>query len=166
MADNWVTARIEIPSGTLQKWEVSKATGKLEWETKNGRPRVVNYLGYPGNYGMIEQTVWKKSAGGDGDPVDILVLGEPLPRDARVSVRIIGMLKVLDRNEGDHKVLAVPKTGPFSTITSLIALKRQYPGVMSIITTWFENYKHPDEVLVYGMLDCDETMRWIELHKN
>ena len=48
-----VNAVVEIPSGTLEKWEVNKASGQVSWEKRNNAGRVVNYLGYPGNYGMI-----------------------------------------------------------------------------------------------------------------
>jgi len=65
-----INAVIEIPSGTVAKWEVEKSNGSLEWEVVNGKNRVVDYLGYPGNYGMIPQTLLPKELGGDGDPLD------------------------------------------------------------------------------------------------
>ena len=59
---------VEIPAGTNAKWEVDKATGGLHWEQKDGRPRVVQYLAYPGNYGMIPSTSLPYEIGGDGEP--------------------------------------------------------------------------------------------------
>ncbi|MCA9215002.1 MAG: ADP-ribosylglycohydrolase family protein, partial [Planctomycetales bacterium] len=41
---------VEIPAGTNAKWEVDKQTGRLEWDIRDGKPRVVKYLPYPGNY--------------------------------------------------------------------------------------------------------------------
>ena len=38
-----------------------------KWEFRDGKPRVVAYLGYPGNYGMIPRTLLPKEHGGDGD---------------------------------------------------------------------------------------------------
>ena len=71
---------IEIPTGTTAKWEVVKPSGELRWEFDQGRPRVVRYLGYPGNYGMIPRTLLPKEEGGDGDPLDVVVLGPAVPR--------------------------------------------------------------------------------------
>lgn len=41
----------------------------MKWEFKKGKPRVVSYLGYPGNYGMIPKTLLSKESAGDGDPL-------------------------------------------------------------------------------------------------
>ena len=40
---------------------------------------------YPHNYGFIPQTLC-----GDGDPLDVLVLGEPLVPGAIVDIRVVG----------------------------------------------------------------------------
>ena len=82
--NGFVNAVVEIPSGTTEKWEVNKASGQVSWEKRNNVGRVVNYLGYPGNYGMIPQTFLNKENGGDGDPLDIVVLGPSLERGAVV----------------------------------------------------------------------------------
>ena len=62
-ADGDVNAVIEIPSGTLDKWELNKSNGRIEWELVNNVPRIINYLGYPGNYGMIPRTLLSKEHG-------------------------------------------------------------------------------------------------------
>ena len=62
--DGTVRAIVEIPTGTSAKWEVSKDDPKaVYWEYKKGKPRVVNYLGYPGNYGAIPGTALPKELG-------------------------------------------------------------------------------------------------------
>ncbi|MBK7989012.1 MAG: inorganic diphosphatase [Comamonadaceae bacterium] len=71
---------IEIPAGTTAKYETNNKTGMLELEQKGGAPRYVQYLGYPVNYGAIPRSVMLKSKGGDGDSVDVLVLGQAVPR--------------------------------------------------------------------------------------
>src|SRR3989344_6149065 len=78
--DNDINVVVEIPSGTVDKWEVDKADGQVKWEMVDNKPRVVDYIGYPGNYGMIPQTILPKKLGGDGDPLDVLVLGPPVER--------------------------------------------------------------------------------------
>ncbi|MDJ0554326.1 MAG: inorganic diphosphatase [Microcoleaceae cyanobacterium MO_207.B10] len=50
--DGTINMVLEIPTGTLAKWEVTKPDGK---------PRVVQYLGYPGNYGMIQNHFYRKN---------------------------------------------------------------------------------------------------------
>ncbi|MEZ9545333.1 MULTISPECIES: ParB-like protein, partial [Vibrio] len=80
-ADGIVNAIVEIPTGTSAKWELSKDNDKqVIWEHKKGAPRVVNYLGYPGNYGSIPRTALPKEFGGDGDPLDVIVLGQSKAR--------------------------------------------------------------------------------------
>ncbi len=77
--DGTVNAVIEIPAGTTAKYETTKDTGMLELEQKNGKPRFVQYLGYPCNYGLIPRSMLPKSKGGDGDPLDVCVLGPTVP---------------------------------------------------------------------------------------
>jgi inorganic pyrophosphatase len=80
---------IEIPTGTTAKWEVEKSTGHLKWEFVDGVPREVSYLGYPGNYGMIPRTLLPKELGGDGDPLDVIVLGPAVKRGTVLKTKII-----------------------------------------------------------------------------
>ncbi|GGB64079.1 inorganic pyrophosphatase [Roseibium aquae] len=144
--DGTVRAIVEIPTGTSAKWEVSKDDPKaVYWEYKNGKPRVVNYLGYPGNYGSIPGTALPKELGGDGDPLDVIVLGQAVPRGEVVDVRVIGVLKMLDGGEQDDKLIAVlAEDSPFSHIESMAQLDAEYPGVSQIVDLWFANYKGPD----------------------
>ncbi|HAA45606.1 MAG: inorganic pyrophosphatase [Halomonas sp. 54_146] len=144
--DGSVRAIIEIPTGTSAKWEVSKDDPKaVYWEYKNGEPRVVNYLGYPGNYGAIPGTALPKEFGGDGDPLDVIVLGQAVPRGEVVDVNVIGVLKMLDGGEQDDKLIAVlTQDSPFAHIESMAQLDSEYPGVSQIIDLWFANYKGPD----------------------
>jgi inorganic pyrophosphatase len=72
-ADGLVNAVVEIPAGECEKWEV-KSDGVMRWDMKDDKPRTVKYLGYPCNYGMVPRTKLGKELGGDGDPLDMLVL--------------------------------------------------------------------------------------------
>lgn len=141
--DGTVKAIVEIPAGTSAKWEISKDDPHaVYWELKKGAPRIVDYLGYPGNYGAIPGTALPKELGGDGDPLDVLVLGQAAPRGEVVDIRVIGALKLLDDGEQDDKLIAVmTKDSPFSEIKSLAELDQNFKGVTEIIATWFANYK-------------------------
>ncbi|MEC6796355.1 inorganic diphosphatase [Photobacterium sp. S4TG1] len=157
-----INAIIEIPTGSNEKWEVSKVDGSIiNWEFKNGQPRIVHYLGYPSNYGTIPNTALPKSLGGDGDPLDVLVLGSAMVQGSVAQVRLIGGLKMLDGGEQDDKLIAVPVTeqSPFKNVYSIKQLQQQYPGVLTIIDTWFSNYKGAGaKVDIQGVLSKQEAL--------
>jgi inorganic pyrophosphatase len=139
--DGTVNVVVEIPAGTNEKWEVAKPSGELKLEQRDGKPRIVKYVGYPGNYGMIPQTILPKEAGGDGDPLDIIAIGRPAKRGEVVRAKIIGVLKLKDRGEADDKLIAVmPKTALYS-VRNIKELNERFPGIASIVETWFSNYK-------------------------
>ncbi|WP_103333278.1 inorganic diphosphatase [Pseudotabrizicola formosa] len=144
--DGTIKAIIEIPAGTSAKWEVSKDDPKaVYWELKDDKPRVINYLGYPANYGSIPGTALPKELGGDGDPLDVIVLGQAVPRGTVADVRVIGVLKMLDGGEQDDKLIAVlAKESPFAHIESMAQLDAEFAGVSQIIDLWFASYKGPD----------------------
>tara|TARA_B100000809_G_scaffold139329_1_gene136951 strand:- start:3413 stop:4096 length:684 start_codon:yes stop_codon:yes gene_type:complete len=145
-----VNVVIEIPSGTTAKWEVEKSTGNLKWEFVNGKPRTIKYLGYPGNYGMIPRTLLPKELGGDGDPLDVIVLGPAVERGSVLKTKIIGMLKLLDRGEQDDKLIAVVEGSPFFKINSLAELDSNFNGTTTILETFFANYKGPEKMEPLG----------------
>jgi inorganic pyrophosphatase len=132
---------IEIPAGTTAKYETNKDSGMLELEQKGGAPRYVQYLGYPVNYGAIPRSVLLKSKGGDGDSVDVLVLGPAVPRGAVVRGRVIGVLSLVDTGELDDKAIVVMENSPFAKVKSVADLDAKFPGVTSILQTWFTSYK-------------------------
>ncbi|MCB0760405.1 MAG: inorganic diphosphatase [Flavobacteriales bacterium] len=149
--DNHVNVVVEIPTGTLEKWEVNKDSGDLNWEIKNGVPRVVEYVGYPGNYGFIPRTLLPNDAGGDGDPLDVIVLGPPVARGTVLKVSIIGMIRMQDRGENDDKLIGVTSGTPFDKVQTLEELDQKFAGVTDILSTWFAHYKGEDKVDVMGV---------------
>ncbi len=157
-----INAVIEIPSGTTAKWEVGKPHGELKWEFEKGKPRVVKYLGYPGNYGMIPRTLLPKELGGDGDPLDVLVLGRALPRGSVVEAKVLGVLKLLDRGEQDDKIIAVAKESPLYKVDSIKELDTRFPGVTTIVETWFLNYKGAGKMESRGFSEANEAMNVIQ----
>ena len=99
-----VTAVIEIPRGSRNKYELDKDTGMMKLD------RVLySAVHYPGDYGFIPRTLFE-----DGDPLDILVrINEPTFPGCLIEVRPIGVLRMLDKGEPDDKILAVPAADPF-----------------------------------------------------
>ena len=160
--DNDINVVIEIPSGTVAKWEVEKEYGQLDIELIDGKPRTVNYLGYPGNYGMIPQTLLPKELGGDGDPLDVIVLGSPVERGSVVKCKLLGVLKLLDRGEQDDKLIAVRENTPLYHINDLEDLNANYKGIADIIQIWFANYKGPGKMKSQGFGDKKEGMEILD----
>ena len=155
-AQGSINAVVEIPTGTLAKWEVDKKNGKIKREFENGRHRIINYLGYPTNYGMIPGTKLPKELGGDGDPLDVLVLGESISRGSVVQVKLIGVMNILDDGERDDKLIAVlTENTVFSNIASIEELDRMFPGSLLILRTWFENYKGGKRISFIGFGEKD-----------
>lgn len=99
-----ITAVVEIPSGSRNKYELDKESGLIRLD------RVLySAVHYPGDYGFIPRTLAE-----DGDPCDVLVLlNEPTFPGCQIDARPIGVLRMLDRGEPDDKILAVPCHDPF-----------------------------------------------------
>lgn len=159
LKDGDINVVVEIPSGTLEKWEVSKTNGKIALEHINNKPRIVNYLSYPCNYGMIPRTLLSKKSGGDNDPLDVMVLGEPIARGSVVKCKLIGVLYLTDRGEQDDKLIAVRADTPFYTLNSLEDLKNNYNGVLEILQLWFTNYKGVGKMEFKGFGDREEAVK-------
>jgi inorganic pyrophosphatase len=154
---------IEIPAGTNEKWEVNKQTGQLEWQKiSEDSMRVVDYLPYPANYGFVPRTHLPKEAGGDGDPVDVLVLGPSVARGTLLKVQLIGIIHMLDQGEGDAKLLAVVANEKILRVESLAELEERYPGILDILSTWLKNYKGKNSVTILGADDKDPALRYLE----
>ncbi len=138
-----VNAVVEIPAGTADKWEVAETGRALAIEREAGRRRRINYLPYPANYGFIPQTRLETEDGGDGDPVDLVLLGPATPCGAVVRARIVGVLRLIDDEERDDKILAVRPGAPLGDVRSIDGLQDRYPGVLEILETWFVHYEGP-----------------------
>lgn len=136
-----VNAVVEVPSGTANKWEVAEDGRVLAIEREAGRLRRINYLPYPSNYGFIPQTRLGAETGGDGDPVDVVLLGPAIPCGAVVQARILGVLRLIDHGEQDDKILAVRPGAPLGDVRGIDGLRDRYPGVLEILETWFVHYE-------------------------
>lgn len=157
-ANGIIQAVIEIPAGSNEKWEVAKDGKSIIWEFKDAKPRVIDYLGYPGNYGFIPRSLLPREKGGDGDPLDIIVLGNALPRGRRANVKLIGVLKIMDTGEQDDKLIAVDSSAPFyPNVNEIDTLKEKYPGILEILRLWFENYKGPGVMEFKGFGSREEA---------
>ena len=145
-----IQAVIEIPAGTNEKWEVNKSSGQIERDSLNGAPRSINYLGYPANYGFVPQTLLSKDLGGDGDPLDAIILGSTKPRGTIVSSKVLGVLQLSDQGEQDDKLILVDVKSPMAAVNSLQELEENHPKILMIIRDWFLNYKGTGVMISHG----------------
>ena len=157
-----VNVVIEIPKNTNEKWEVSKIDGSLEHEFFMGEPRTINYLPYPINYGMIPRTVLPLKLGGDGDPVDAIVLGEALPRGEVVETKVLGLIKMRDMGEVDDKVITVHKKSDYFKFNSIEEIQENNPKILNNIMAWFQNYKGNNLVKIDGIVSNVEAIGLIK----
>tara|TARA_B100000902_G_C26960603_1_gene740325 strand:- start:97 stop:711 length:615 start_codon:yes stop_codon:yes gene_type:complete len=140
--DGTYNAVIEIPAGSSIKYELNKNGDEISEQIENGKIRLINYLPYPFNYGFIPQTVLPSENGGDGDALDVIVLGPRVQKGTILKIKPLGTLISFDNNETDSKVIAVSlnETG-LSNINNIRELEENYIGILDIIKTWIINYK-------------------------
>lgn len=149
-----VTVFIEIVPRDTVKYEVDKETGYLKIDRPQQYSNVVpaNYGFVPGTYcddnvaGLARGNTDIPVRGGDGDPLDILVLSEHhIPRgDIILKARPIGGLCLIDNGEADDKIIAVLKGDKvFEQYRDISDLPK---GIIERFEHYFLTYKSlPDE---------------------
>jgi inorganic pyrophosphatase len=156
---------VEIPAGTNHKIEYRPEEGFLNDTQANGEERIINFLPYPGNYGFIPSTLMEEARGGDGDPLDAMVLSEGVPTGTKLAVKPIAALLLRDQGEIDTKIIAVPVDSSLAVfpVDNFLDFALQHDAARSILELWFLNYKGPNstELLRWE----DEDYAWREVRK-
>jgi inorganic pyrophosphatase len=146
---DWFPVFIEIPKGSNVKYELDKGTGLLIVD------RVLySAVYYPANYGFVPRT-WCD----DGDPLDVLVLGEePVVPQTLMRARAIGVMRMRDDKGQDDKIIAVhiddAEYAPYRDVSELPTHRmRQLPR-------FFLDYKilEGKEVMVDDPLGVDVAL--------
>jgi inorganic pyrophosphatase len=160
-------AVVEIPAGTNRKFEFNKQTHEFETDLRDGKPRIVEFMSYPVNYGFVPSTKMDKDRGGDGDPLDVLILAEHIPTGSVVEVQPIGLLQLKDLGELDHKVLAIP-VDPEKRIISATnwhEFQLEYSAIRHILELFFMYYDGLGTMTVMGWADelaaIAEVKKWL-----
>ena len=144
---------VEIPAGTNHKIEYHRGEGFVNDTLETGDTRVIGFLPYPGNYGFVPSTLMDAARGGDGDPLDVLVISESVPTGTLLTVRPIAALLLRDRGEIDTKIIAVPTNERLQVFRAenYLDFALEHDAARSIIELWFLNYKGPGKT---------ELLRW------
>ena len=151
--DGTINVIVEIPAGDNDKWELWKKDGSIRWEFQNNSFRKIKYLPYISNYGFVPQTLFSKEIGGDGDPIDVILLGERLKRGSVIKGKILGVINMEDEGSFDSKIVAVNQNSfvfNSTILNNFDDLSKNYPGALEIIEIWFQNYKLNNNIIING----------------
>ena len=125
-----VRAIIEIPKNSVNKYEYDGETGLFRLDRALYSP-----MHYPGDYGFIPGTLAE-----DHDPLDVLTLvNEPSFTGCLIEVRPVGVLYMVDKEERDQKIMAVPNNNP--RFDSIHTIDQVFPHVRREIEHFFSIYK-------------------------
>lgn len=127
--DDFITV-IEIKMGSKNKYELDKETGRLILD------RILyTATHYPANYGFIPLTYAE-----DNDPLDVLVIcSEAIDSLALVRCYPIGAIRMVDDNENDDKIIAIPFNDPM--YNHIKDMKDLSPHLLSEFMHFFRVYK-------------------------
>ena len=121
---------VEIPKNATNKYEYDGRLGLFRLDRALYSP-----MHYPGDYGFIPGTLAE-----DNDPMDILCLvQEPSFTGCLIEVRPVGILNMVDQEEGDQKVLAVPTRNP--RYDQIHTIDQVFPHVLREVEHFFAIYK-------------------------
>ncbi len=147
---------IEIPKGQRNKYEMDHHSGRIRLDR-----RLFTSTSYPADYGFVENTL-----GGDGDPLDALVLlDEPTFPGCLIEVKPVALFRMRDQKAEDNKILCVPYTDPnWSHIERLDDLSMT---LRDEISHFFSIYKTPEwkVVKVDGWYPREDALESIERAK-
>ncbi len=150
--ENFV-AIVEIPKGSKKKYELDKTTGLIRLD------RILfTATHYPSNYGFIPRTY-----ADDKDPLDVLVLcSEILDPLTMVECYPIGVVKMVDNNEVDEKIIACPFRDPVYSGYRDISTLPQH--IVQEISHFFEVYKELEhsETSVKMTMDREKAVTIIQ----
>lgn len=146
-------ALVEIPSGGSVKYELHAGSGRMEVDRFLSMP-----VTYPANYGVLPCTLAE-----DGDALDVMILTrEPLAPGTLIRVRPVGLLRMLDRGEEDHKLLAVPLANVDPGFAGVREMDDLPEEVLARIEAFFRVYKElpqPEVEVLVGPWEGLEAAR-------
>jgi inorganic pyrophosphatase len=145
-----VNVVIEIPKGSSQKIEWNRELTVMQLDRVE--PAI---FAKPTNYGFIPQTLDE-----DGDELDALIITDAsLPTGIFLEAKVIGVMKFVDDDEVDDKVVVVPAddrhTG--NAINSLEDLPKQLLAQIEHHFSHYKDLKKPGSTVVKGWGNVEEA---------
>jgi inorganic pyrophosphatase len=145
---------VEIPQGSSHKIEWNRELAVMQLDRVE--PAI---FAKPTNYGFIPQTLDE-----DGDELDALIItDQPLPTGIFLEAKVIGVMKFVDDDEVDDKIVVVPaddrSTG--NAINSLEDLPKQKIAQIEHHFTHYKDLKKPGSTVVKEWGDVEEAKRII-----
>jgi len=149
---------VEVPRWTNAKMEIDTKSklNPIKQDMKNDKLRFVNncfpHHGYIWNYGAIPQT-WEDpnhtdestKCKGDNDPIDACEIGQKVHKQgAVISVKVLGIMALIDEGETDWKVLCIDNDDPLAAeMNDVEDIETHMPGFIRATYEWFKIYKMP-----------------------
>tara|TARA_B110000908_G_C10267943_1_gene466646 strand:+ start:2777 stop:3259 length:483 start_codon:yes stop_codon:yes gene_type:complete len=146
---------IEIPKNSRIKYEKDESSNNIRCDRYLKTP-----FSYPYNYGYVPNTLAP-----DNDPLDVfLLIDEPLYPGTIILVDIIGVFKMIDDNESDDKLIAIPsKKLNFPEKYTFLENGKTYVKKVYLdeIRFFLENYKKMEnkKVIIEKYLEKEEAMK-------
>ena len=121
---------VEIPKNSTNKYEYDGKLGVFRLDRALYSP-----MHYPGDYGFIPGTLAE-----DNDPMDVLTLvQEPSFTGCLIEVRPVGILNMVDNDETDQKIIAVPNRN--ARYDEVHTMDQIFPHVRRELEHFFTIYK-------------------------
>src|SRR5438552_18343606 len=121
---------VEIPKNSANKYEYDGKLGVFRLDRA-----LYSAVHYPGDYGFIPGTLAE-----DSDPLDVLTLvDEPSYPGLLIAVRPVGVLQMVDQEDPDEKVVAVPNRNP--RFDQVHTIDQVFPHNLREIEHFFTIYK-------------------------
>lgn len=158
---NEITVVVEINMGSKNKYELDKETGLIKLDRAMHTSQ-----DYPFDYGFVPQTHWH-----DGDPLDVVLLTtNPLIPGILLAARPIAVVNMMDGNDSDMKIIAVPVSDP--RFDHYKDLEHINPHTVKEIVHFFETYKpyQKEPVVINGVDGVDKAkeviLEAVKLYEN
>ena len=121
---------VEIPKNSANKYEYDGKLGVFRLDRA-----LYSAVHYPGDYGFIPGTLAE-----DHDPLDLITLvDEASYPGVLMLVRPVGVLAMVDQDEPDEKILAVPNHNP--RFDQIHTIDQVFPHKLREIEHFFSIYK-------------------------
>lgn len=153
-----ITATVQQPAGSVVVPAAEPDMVELSEEDLQplySREDVLLYLPAPAN--LASYTI-------SGKTVDVIILGPRLSKGLSFELLPVGLMEFAVSDRVQRKVIAIPSDPSLQTIKSpsLEQLRMNYPGVLEILTTWFENAYGDQQIKLTAIKNEREAVQYLE----